>query len=82
MVIKMSKKIQDQAKKLHDIMQPLNIINLSCSNIRARISNHPGDHSEYIFQKMDRIEEQIVRATQLLQELKASYDKDILPKDV
>lgn len=67
---------------LHDVMQPLNIISLSCSNIRARISNSLGDHSEYIFQKMERIEEQIVRATQLLQELKTSYDKDSLPKDV
>jgi len=67
---------------LHDVMQPLNIIRLSCSNIRTRIATKPGDHSEYIFQKMDRIEEQIVRATQLLQELKTSYGKDRLPKDV
>lgn len=67
---------------LHDVMQPLNIIRLSCSNIRARIGNSPGDHSEYIFQKMERIEEQIVRATQLLQELKTNYDNDSFPKDV
>lgn len=67
---------------LHDVMQPLNIIRLSCSNIRTRIANNPGDHSEYIFQKMERIEEQILRAHQLLQELKMSYGKDSFPKDV
>lgn len=78
----MSKTTEDQAKMLHEVMQPLNIIRLSCSNIRARIANNPGDHSEYILQKMERVEEQIVRATQLLQELKTSYDKDSSPKDI
>lgn len=78
----MSKTTEEQAKMLHEIMQPLNIIRLSCSNIRARISNNPGDHSDYIFQKMERIEEQVLRATHLLQEMKTYNETDSLPKDV
>lgn len=61
---------EEQAKLLHEIMQPLNIIRLSCSNIRTRVSKNPGNQSDYIFQKMERIEEQVLRATQLLQEMK------------
>lgn len=78
----MSKTIEEQAKMLHEIMQPLNIILLSCSNVRARISNNSGDHSDYIFQKMERIEEQVLRATQLLQEMKTYNETDSLRKDV
>ncbi len=77
----MSKATEEQAKMLHEIMQPLNIIRLSCSNIRTRVSNNPGDHSDYILQKMERIEEQVIRATQLLQEMKTYNDTDGLPKD-
>jgi len=78
----MSKTAEAQAKMLHEIMQPLNIIRLSCSNIRTRLSNNPGDHSDYIFQKMERIEEQVIRATQLLQELKSHDEMGIAPNDV
>jgi hypothetical protein len=77
----MSKTTEKQAKMLHEIMQPLNIVRLSCSNIRTRVSKNSGDHSEYILQKMDRIEEQIIRATQLLQEMKSYDEMDSLPKD-
>lgn len=58
------------AKTLHEIMQPLNIIRLSCGNIRARMGSYSSEDAEYLIAKMVRIEEQVVRATELLQELK------------
>lgn len=62
-------------KTLHEIMQPLNIIRLSCGNIRAKISNCDCEDTEYIIEKMVRIEDQMVRAAQLLQKLHRSLDK-------
>jgi nitrogen fixation/metabolism regulation signal transduction histidine kinase len=58
------------AKTLHEIMQPLNIIRLSCGNIRARMGGYSADDAEYLIAKLTRIEEQVVRATELLQDLK------------
>ena len=58
------------AKTLHEIMQPLNIIRLSCGNIRARMGGYSAEDAEYLIGKLTRIEEQVVRATQLLQDLK------------
>jgi nitrogen fixation/metabolism regulation signal transduction histidine kinase len=58
------------AKTLHEIMQPLNIIRLSCGNIRARMGGYSAEDSEYLIGKLSRIEEQVVRATELLQDLK------------
>lgn len=66
---------------LHEIMQPLNIIRLSCGNIRARISNHPSENSDYLVEKMVRIEEQVVRATKLLQDLKRRDENDGMPRE-
>lgn len=69
------KKLQNvDAKILHDIMQPLNIIRLSCGNIRARMENTSTDEAEYLIAKVMRIEEQVVRATELLQNLKTQAD--------
>jgi nitrogen fixation/metabolism regulation signal transduction histidine kinase len=58
------------AKALHEIMQPLNIIRLSCGNIRARMAGYSAEDTEYLIAKLGRIEEQVVRATELLQDLK------------
>ena len=58
------------AKTLHEIMQPLNIIRLSCGNIRARMGGYSAEDAEYLIAKLTRIEEQVVRATELLQDLK------------
>ncbi|WP_397575054.1 hypothetical protein [Sphingorhabdus sp.] len=69
------------SKTLHEIMQPLNIIRLSCGNIRARISNHPSENSDYLVEKMVRIEEQVVRATKLLQDLKRRDENDGMPRE-
>lgn len=65
-----------QSKLLHEIMQPLNIIRLSCGNVRVRIASQTGEDAEYLLKKMERIEEQIVRATELLQELKHENERD------
>lgn len=70
---------EKDAKTLHDIMQPLNIIRLSCGNMRARIGGHSTGDTEYLLAKVMRIEEQVVRATELLQDLKKHDDNDGLP---
>jgi hypothetical protein len=64
------------AKTLHDVLQPLNIIRLSCGNIRARIGKYSTDDAEYLIAKVMRIEEQAVRATELLQDLKKRNEDD------
>ena len=61
---------EHDAKILHDIMQPLNIIRLSCGNISARMGSYSTGDAEYLLAKVMRIEEQVVRATELLQDLK------------
>lgn len=65
------------AKTLHDVLQPLNIIRLSCGNIRARLRGYSPDDAEYLNAKVNRIEEQVVRATELLQNLKKRDDADV-----
>lgn len=62
---------ETDADVLHEIMQPLNIIRLSCSNVRGRLSTLSDDDAEYIIRKILRIEEQTVRAAELLQHLKS-----------
>jgi nitrogen fixation/metabolism regulation signal transduction histidine kinase len=69
------------SKTLHEIMQPLNIIKLSCGNIRARMSNPPSEDSDYLIEKMVRIEEQVMRATKMLQDLKRRDENDGAPRD-
>jgi nitrogen fixation/metabolism regulation signal transduction histidine kinase len=75
----MTKMNEKDAKILHDIMQPLNIIRLSCGNIRARMGSYSTEETEYLLAKVMRIEEQVVRATELLQDLKKHDDNDGLP---
>ena len=72
---------ETDAKALHDIMQPLNIIRLSCGNIRTRMGSYSTEDAEYLIAKMVRIEEQVVRATELLQELKKRSEEDGPPDD-
>lgn len=64
------------SKTLHEIMQPLNIIRLSCGNIRTRMSNRPIEDSDYLIEKMVRIEEQVMRATKMLQDLRKHNEND------
>ena len=69
--------VQDfDSKTLHDVLQPLNIIRLSCGNIRARMGKYSTDDAEYLIAKIIRIEEQVVRATELLQDLKKRNEDD------
>ena len=77
---RMNKMKEKDAKILHDIMQPLNIIRLSCGNIRARMGSYSTGDAEYLLAKLMRIEEQVVRATELLQDLKKHDDDDGIPQ--
>ncbi|WP_395618715.1 hypothetical protein [Sphingorhabdus sp.] len=70
------------AKALHEIMQPLNIIRLSCGNIRARMAGYSAEDAEYLIAKLMRIEEQVVRATELLQDLKTRNEDGTSVEDV
>jgi nitrogen fixation/metabolism regulation signal transduction histidine kinase len=70
------------AKTLHEIMQPLNIIRLSCGNIRARMAGYSAEDAEYLIAKLMRIEEQVVRATELLQDLKTRNEDGTPVEDV
>jgi nitrogen fixation/metabolism regulation signal transduction histidine kinase len=70
------------AKTLHEIMQPLNIIRLSCGNIRARMAGYSAEDAEYLIAKLMRIEEQVVRATELLQDLKTRNEDGTSVEDV
>lgn len=62
--------MQDDAnpsKKSHDLRQPLNVINLAVANLRARlVPRLDGDDGRYLVEKLDRIEQQVLRATDLL----------------
>jgi hypothetical protein len=73
---------EKDAKILHDLMQPLNIIRLSCGNIRARMGRYSSQDTEYLVAKLTRIEEQVVRAAELLQDLKKRNEDDGPPEDV
>ena len=65
---------ETDVEKLHQIIQPLNVIQLACGNIRVRMSRNANDDSLYVIDKVERIEEQLARATQLLQELTESAE--------
>jgi nitrogen fixation/metabolism regulation signal transduction histidine kinase len=58
---------ETNAAALHEIMQPLNVIRLSCGNVRARLSTSSGNDLDYVREKIARIEEQASRAASLLQ---------------
>lgn len=51
---------------LHEIRQPLNVMRLATTNIRNRIGPVlSGEESEYLIRKLERIEQQIERTTQI-----------------
>lgn len=55
------------SRKSHDLRQPLNVISLAVANVRARlVPRLEADDQSYLVEKLDRIEQQIVRATDLL----------------
>jgi nitrogen fixation/metabolism regulation signal transduction histidine kinase len=51
----------------HSLRQPLNIIQLSCANLRVRLSDALDQEAEeYLQSKLSRIEEQVARMTELI----------------
>lgn len=57
----------DPAKRSHDLRQPLNVISLAVANLRARLAPNLGEADRsYLNEKLDRIEQQVARAVQIL----------------
>lgn len=62
----------EQQELLHDLKQPLNIIRLATANIRIRIIGElMGSDAAYLTSKLARIEEQVLRVTEILESLEA-----------
>jgi nitrogen fixation/metabolism regulation signal transduction histidine kinase len=62
---------------LHDLMQPLNVIRLSLGNIRNRIGPRLGaQDAAYLAEKLDRMEQQVERASAMIDSLRASASRD------
>jgi len=54
-------------KQSHDLRQPLNVISLAVANLRARLAPNLSDADRsYLNEKLDRIEQQVARAAQIL----------------
>lgn len=53
--------------KSHDLRQPLNVISLSVANLRARLAPRLGaEDASYLNEKLDRIQQQVARAAEIL----------------
>ena len=62
--------IQQVIGLLHDARQPLNVMNLSCANVRARTARNSGEvDPEHLLLKIGRIEQQIEKESRLLDEI-------------
>lgn len=58
---------------LHDLQQPLNVIRLASGNLRLRFDGRLGPEEEtYLGAKLDRIDEQVIRAARQIEELRAA----------
>lgn len=52
----------------HDLRQPLNVMSLAVANLRARLEPRLGqEDAAYLKEKLDRIEQQLARASEILQ---------------
>lgn len=57
----------NSTSKTHDLRQPLNVISLAVANLRARLApSLSAEDQDYLVQKLDRIEQQIARAAEIL----------------
>lgn len=57
----------DSAPSVHDMRQPLNIVQLACANLRARFAHDlDGAQAAYLEAKISRIEEQVARLDAML----------------
>lgn len=58
----------DPAKLTHDLRQPLNVVSLAVANLRARLGPRlGGEDAAYLSEKLDRIEQQVARAAEILE---------------
>lgn len=57
---------------LHNLQQPLNVIRLASGNIRARlVPQLLEEEANYLNEKLDRIDNQVLRAANQIEELRA-----------
>lgn len=57
----------NSARKSHDLRQPLNVISLAVANLRARLGSRlAAEDAAYLNEKLDRIEQQVARTVELL----------------
>lgn len=69
----MKNKLDPVRKALHDVKQPLNVIRLTSANIRARLGSAlDAEEAQYLCGKLDRIDEQVQRSSQQIEQLMAS----------
>ena len=58
---------------LHELRQPLNVIGLATGNLRSALCpGLPQEQSGYLIAKLDRIDEQVSRVSQLADQLAAA----------
>lgn len=58
---------------LHELRQPLNVIGLATGNLRSALCPGLGqEQSAYLIAKLDRIDEQVTRVSQLADQLAAA----------
>lgn len=61
---------EELRRLLHDLKQPLNIIRLANGNVRHRVVPTLADEdAAYLSAKLDRIEEQVQRAADLVEQI-------------
>ena len=70
----MQKSPIDHQARFHDMAQPMNVIRLCCSNIRARPFDDVEHDKAYLDKKILRIEEQVDRLSALLDDLRSSLN--------
>ncbi|WP_374591029.1 histidine kinase dimerization/phospho-acceptor domain-containing protein [Novosphingobium sp.] len=59
--------MSDVVVSRHDLRQPLNVISLAVANLRARLGPRLEQaDADYLNEKLDRIEQQLARASDLL----------------
>lgn len=62
------------AALLHELRQPLNMIMLSCQNLKNRHDLNDADtDKKYLFNKIDRIESSVVKAAQITEKIESIF---------
>lgn len=69
-----------QRAMFHELLQPLNVIRLASENARNRLTARASSHDvEYLTGKLDRIDTQALRASEIIEKLRSERDAVTLP---